>query len=1052
MADEVIVLDVDETEAVRGAQRANRALELVEKTGERASQSATQAATSQSDRVVRIVERSRQSVERLVASAERKAEFAGKTGVQRLEAGRDLLLRRIGGDERAINRVKAAYATLIAAESGGGSRLGGVLSAIKNPIEAAGNGLEGLAEKMGKVGVIAASVGVGLGVAGVAAFNLVKTSSETAEQVSNLGDRLGITARQAYVLKIQAESSGLGVGNLEAAYRKLSSAIEGGSEEGKRGAEALARLGVRVVEVDGRVRNVSDLFGDVGAALGGIQNPADRARRAIAIFGEDGGLALLPLLTAFNDTKAAAERASVGIDDSLLRSLAKTDDQIDEILAKLRALAERAARRIVVAVDFLTSIPDNPLAVARGRAGDGRLSAQELRPRAAGAFGRRLFDEADAGVGSGIIDRFRRQRGATDEGLREALSRATRDRAAAEAKLTPGIGAAEAGRRVAEIQKLTAEESRLKNAIEARADAQRKAEQFAKDSQRVSESFPKALDESLRRSTDLGRDRDRRLLEFNGERLRELMDFQAETVKIREAATSGRASIELATIETTRARTIAALEASGAETVAQKTSVEQRKLAIEEESLIKSARIKANQLDEEARREIAQAEFIAQLRGLSEEEIGARRTAILEQFGDRARELEIRTISDVEQLKIESEGRITEMRIAEQRRVYEENRRSFESLLDQLFSRSRSWSDKLNALLSAAILTPIKRAASDAYATAVSGGGGGSSSGGGLFGGIFGRIMGGAGGGLSGLSGAPGGTSGFAGPVGGVGSAGRMNLGGIAAGQLAGFAGLKNLIGLGATSAGGSLTLGAAATFSDKLGAIGKSNAALAAGGLLAMDGLRRGGALGLAETTGGGALIGFRFGGPLGAAIGAGAGAIAGTIRLFVKGAEEKIVQRAKSIYGVTLDRRYARDPILGIIKSQFGGNIDAGLRSPQVRDLIELYGMSTGQGSGPLGDRIRPLSFSDSGRSTLTENAGYFNGSARLTLPSVSATPAPVVIESVQLVVGGESASAFFQGEAAANITANPGAVSTALQKATRLSIGRRDLLAAQAGMVTA
>ncbi|MCX6619984.1 MAG: hypothetical protein NTY38_02670 [Acidobacteria bacterium] len=59
---------------------------------------------------------------------------------------------------------------------------------------------------------------------------------------------------------------------------------------------------------------------------------------------------------------------------------------------------------------------------------------------------------------------------------------------------------------------------------------------------------------------------------------------------------------------------------------------------------------------------------------------------------------------------------------------------------------------------------------------------------------------------------------------------------------------------------------------------------------MLALDGLRRGGITGLAETTAGGAMIGFKFGGPVGAAIGAAAGAVAGIVRLFVKGAQDKV------------------------------------------------------------------------------------------------------------------------------------------------------------------
>ena len=76
-------------------------------------------------------------------------------------------------------------------------------------------------------------------------------------------------------------------------------------------------------------------------------------------------------------------------------------------------------------------------------------------------------------------------------------------------------------------------------------------------------------------------------------------------------------------------------------------------------------------------------------------------------------------------------------------------------------------------------------------------------------------------------------------------------------------------------------------------------------GALLAMDGLRRGGKLGLAETTAGGALIGFKYGGPIGAAIGAASRARSpGTIRLFVKGAQEKAREKIKA----HVRRRYLR------------------------------------------------------------------------------------------------------------------------------------------------
>lgn len=92
MDTERIILDVDERQAVAGAQKANQALENVERTGKRAGAAVERAVNQQAEAIVRITDRSRQSIDRLVANAERKASFAGKTGVDRLAAERDLLI------------------------------------------------------------------------------------------------------------------------------------------------------------------------------------------------------------------------------------------------------------------------------------------------------------------------------------------------------------------------------------------------------------------------------------------------------------------------------------------------------------------------------------------------------------------------------------------------------------------------------------------------------------------------------------------------------------------------------------------------------------------------------------------------------------------------------------------------------------------------------------------------------------------------------------------------------------------------------------------------
>jgi hypothetical protein len=214
-------------------------------------------------------------------------------------------------------------------------------------------------------------------------------------------------------------------------------------------------------------------------------------------------------------------------------------------------------------------------------------------------------------------------------------------------------------------------------------------------------------------------------------------------------------------------------------------------------------------------------------------------------------------------------------------------------------------------------------------------------------------------------------------------TAGSSSGGGGILGTLGGFAGgLKSFFGFGDYSVplnGGGASTGTAilqsGSLAQKLTALGRSNAALLGGGLLAADGLRRGGLAGLGETTGGGALIGFKFGGPLGAAIGAGVGALAGTIRLFVKSGAEKVIEKVKSRYGLTIDKGYAQQ-IYQIAKQNYGGNIDVALGAKEVQDLLSLYAENTGKPFG-VANTPRGVSLSQAG-GRLTQDATYVNGSA--------------------------------------------------------------------------
>lgn len=250
-------------------------------------------------------------------------------------------------------------------------------------------------------------------------------------------------------------------------------------------------------------------------------------------------------------------------------------------------------------------------------------------------------------------------------------------------------------------------------------------------------------------------------------------------------------------------------------------------------------------------------------------------------------------------------------------------------------------------------------------------------------------------------------------------------------------------------------------SFGDKLQALGKSDAALLGGAMLAMDGLRRGGKLGLAETTAGGAMIGFKFGGPVGAAIGAAAGAVAGIVRLFMKGATDKVREKIKALYGLDVSDKGVLTQIVDMAKQSFGGNLDLAIRSTQVRELLELYAMQTGQQWRGRNASTLPVSMVQSagGVSFLppTGQGGFTSvpwssaaGIGGAVVSSANTTPAPV---QVTISLDGPTTERVLQGQAITAIGQQPRAVATAMSEAYDQNYSRRETYAgfSDPGLVT-
>ena len=439
------------------------------------------------------------------------------------------------------------------------------------------------------------------------------------------------------------------------------------------------------------------------------------------------------------------------------------------------------------------------------------------------------------------------------------------------------------------------------------------------------------------------------------------------------------------------------LEAGDAKTIQQKVWVEQQKARIEVDYLEKVQEIKMRLFDLETSRMVLEEEANMKRLGYRADEIKARIAELSQQREEIRQAQQEATGAAIDAARQNAANRAAALIREHNQRIFDSFKRQAEGVFDALVTKSQSVWSAIGNSLKTAMLTAIKEVVTSnvarlfmqlfgyrggAPAGAPAGGGWASVLGG------FGGIFAGGGGPIPGGSAGGWGTPPFF-PSGAGGAGGSA--GGWFAGWKSSLSGWKDSLG----SLGNigfrpeRWRMDEAGNMTQLSGARGvggwQGGAMLLGGGILAMEGLRRGGWSGVGMTTAGGALIGAKLGGPIGAVVGGLVGFAAGIGRLFVKSAEEKVREKIKATYGVDLKDKAVLKQIVEIARQGFGGNLDMAIRSQQVRDIVELYALSTGHSAAGLPGAVRPASLVQSGGS-LFQATGYSNGTP---LPAFGGLP---------------------------------------------------------------
>lgn len=189
----------------------------------------------------------------------------------------------------------------------------------------------------------AAATAFGAGVIAIA-----KTVADEQDQLSKLSDKLGLTVETLSRLKYAADLADVGLegmGNSMQFMLRFAAEAAAGNEQNR---EALAGLGVELNRIKSQAPD--QMFQTFAAAIASIENPAEKTRVAMEIFGRS-GTEMIKMLKGgtggLAELAAEAERFGVVVSTQAAYNAAEFNDSLTRVGASFRGVRNELAEQFL---------------------------------------------------------------------------------------------------------------------------------------------------------------------------------------------------------------------------------------------------------------------------------------------------------------------------------------------------------------------------------------------------------------------------------------------------------------------------------------------------------------------------------------------------------------------------------------------------------------------------------------------------------------------------------------------------------------------------------
>ena len=222
--------------------------------------------------------------------------------------------------------------------------------------------LEGLSVAANKVNGVLASLGAALSLGALVAAG--KAALDTADNLSKLSQKTGISVESLSLLKPIAEQSGVSLEGLAKGMQKLATAMVEAAGGSKEQVEAFSRLGVSVKDTAGQLRPTEDVLLDLADAFAAMPDGAEKSALAVKLFGKS-GVELIPFLNqgraGIEELKQKFKELGLEISGDTAKAAEKFNDTLDTVKQALSAIAMKVAE---AALPALQSLADGLVKIA----------------------------------------------------------------------------------------------------------------------------------------------------------------------------------------------------------------------------------------------------------------------------------------------------------------------------------------------------------------------------------------------------------------------------------------------------------------------------------------------------------------------------------------------------------------------------------------------------------------------------------------------------------------------------------------------------------------